>query len=165
MSKDCQDMEEELLEAYADEEVSAAERKRVSTHLHSCPLCRKKLRWIAASKASVRGAAVPAMPADLKRALLDEAARHRRAKEPGLWERAGEFWRTRPWEIGFAAAFAATALIAAVRLSVGETQPLPLDAVLAAHNDYVRTMPLSSQDQLLPDVSERLDAGDSEHAL
>jgi anti-sigma factor RsiW len=165
MSKDCQELGA-LLEAYADEEISAAERKRVSLHVHSCPSCRKKLRWIEASKASVRAAAAPSMPADLKRALLDEAARHRRAKEvPGFIGRLQGLWHTRPWEIGFAAAFAATALILAARLSVGETVVLPLDSVLAAHNDYVRTMPLSSQDQLLPDASERIDAGEGQNAL
>jgi anti-sigma factor RsiW len=165
MSKDCQDMGQ-LLEAYADEEVTAAERKIVSLHVHSCPLCRKKLRWIEATKASLRGVAAPAMPADLKRTLLDEAARHRRAKEvPGFLGRLQGIWHTRPWEIGFAAAFAATALIVAARLSVGETVVLPLDSVLAAHNDYVRTMPLSSQDQLLPEVADRIDAGEGENAL
>lgn len=163
-AKKCEELEE-LLEAYARKEISAAEHKTVSHHLESCAGCRKQLRWIEASKAVIRGVPAPAMPADLKRALLDEAARHRRAKEAGWLGRAGEFWRTRPWEIGFAAAFAAAAVVLVGRFYVSDTQPLPLGAVLAAHNDYVRTMPLSSQEPLVPDLSDRIDGEEGDHAL
>ncbi|MBI3552521.1 MAG: zf-HC2 domain-containing protein [Elusimicrobia bacterium] len=162
--KKCDDMKD-LLEAYADRQASLAEQKAVLSHLESCGGCRGVLRWIAASKAAVKGVPLPALPADLKRALLAEAARVRAARAPNPLARVREFWALRPWQVGLAFAGAAAAVVLFARLSAGRPEVLPLDAMLAAHSEYERTMPLSSQEQLLAELPERMSAGGTDHEM
>ena len=161
----CEDMEE-VLEAYADGEASARERLEVAGHLDACAGCRKNLRWISATKAVARGVPAPSMPEGLKRNLLAAAAAARgRGRASGWLDFAREIWATRPWQVGTAAAFAAAAVVVAMRLAPLPVEELPLDAVLAAHNEYSRTMALSSQEQILSDLPERMGAEAVEHEL
>lgn len=161
----CEDMDE-LLQAYADGEASADEQSAVAGHLDGCARCRKTLRWIEATKAVAAGLQAPAMPADLKKNLLAAVAVRRRAAAVPTWlDRAREFWEANPWRTGAAIAFAAASLAVAVRLLPQPAEELPLDAVLAAHNEYARAMPLSSEEQILSGLPDRMEAEGVENAL
>ncbi len=140
------EMMRELLEAYADRQASAAEAAQVESHLESCAACRKGLRWIAASKIAIRQVETPAMPKDLKRALLEEAARRQPAVQMGWLRILCELWQKHPWQAGLATACAAAAVLLIARLSGPRSETLPLDVVLAAHNEYARTLPLANEE-------------------
>lgn len=154
----CENMKE-LLEAYADRQASLDEQKTVVAHMESCAGCRKTLRWLAATKAAVKGMPLPAAPADLKANLLAEVRRVRAARAAGWLERTREFWQVRPWAVGLAFAGAAAAVVLIARVSADKGDVIPLDAMLAAHGEYERTMPLSSQEQLLSELPEHMAAG------
>jgi anti-sigma factor RsiW len=149
----CEEMDE-LLEAYADGEASAQETVAVSAHLEGCPRCERSLRWISATKAVARGVRAPAMPPELKRELLAAAAMRERQPAASNWlSKLGDFWTARPWAAGGAAAFAAAAVVVAVRVAPQPAEELPLEAILAAHKEYARLMPLSSDEQLFSELA------------
>jgi anti-sigma factor RsiW len=156
----CDEMKMKL-EAYADGQARPAEARETQAHLDSCAECRATLKWIVASKAAVRSRALPPLPADLKANLLAEARRVQAARRPGPFEGILRFWRERPWQVGLAFAGAAAAVMLAARLSGGRAEVVTLDAMLAAHNEYERTMPLSSQEQLLSVLPSQMSEGGS----
>ncbi len=158
----CNEMKD-LLEALADGQAKELEKKTALAHVESCTACAKTLRWLSASKTAMRSVPLPDMPADLKSNLLAAArsadAARANAAAAGPWAFFERLWSVRPWQFGLAFAGAAAAVILIARLAANRSDVLPLDAVLAAHNEYERTMPLSSQEQLLSELPEHMAAG------
>lgn len=76
-------------------------------------------------------AAAPGMPADLKLALKREARARASRRRPSFLELLRASLGAAPWTYGAGAAFAAAALVLAVRLAVG---PRPDPAASAALN-------------------------------
>jgi anti-sigma factor (TIGR02949 family) len=154
----CEDIEA-LVGALLDGELSPSEAERARRHVETCARCGRRAKLVAALKKAVRRAPAPAAPPELKAVLLAQARaiRARRA------EPRSAPWRSvwlRPSGIGAAAALAFAAA-AVVVLARRPQQVVPIDWMLAAHDEYALTMPLSPAAQLSPRLAERLaEAGD-----
>ncbi|MCX5794092.1 MAG: zf-HC2 domain-containing protein [Elusimicrobia bacterium] len=151
----------ESLESYAAGRLPAAEASRLEAHLQVCPACSRELRWVRVLKAAVRGVPRPALPADLRAALMRQA---RAAAQPRpAWLESWRFsWRLAAG-FGCASAFAAAVAVLAVsRFSTG-TEELSLDEVLEAHSRYELTMPAADRDALFTGLSLRLSQEGGRH--
>lgn len=145
---------EEALGAYADGRATASERAAVDRHLPGCADCRRQLRWLQALTAATAGLPAEPMPADLKAELLGRARQASRRKTARKWrERLAALLRPAPM-VGFAAGLAAVAV--AFVLRGGPTETVPLDEMLAAHRAYAMTMPLTSQETMLSELTDAL---------
>lgn len=153
----------DLLSAYVDREASPAEERRVGVHLAGCGSCREGVRALARLKLSVRNQPAPPMPADFKRELLAaaratdaevrrELGREAARREAADWlgALAGAFGHARGWAA--AAALLALAGAGGWRLTRPAAVPLPVGFILAAHNQYVRTMPLAPTEKILSEL-------------
>ena len=65
--------------------------------------------------------------------------------------------------VGFAAAFAAAAVVIVVRTSVKD-ETVSVESLLAAHNEYALTQPLSQTESLYAGLADRIAQGDG-HGL
>jgi hypothetical protein len=90
-----------------------------------------------AARAALRATA-PRMPADLKAALKREARARVRAPAPSWREAARAVLSGSPWGYGLGAAFAAAALILAVRSALGPAATAPAVPVAAAKAEAPR---------------------------
>lgn len=157
MKNDCAKWEE-ALSAFVDGQAEPAEAEAVGLHLKTCPDCARQLRWLKAAKAGLQALPQPAMPADLKAALL----RAVRPKEPALaaaWRRLQEAFRT-PAGYGMSAAFAAACAV--LVFNTGPAEELALEDALAAHSAYALTMPASSPETLYASLSEPVTEGETD---
>lgn len=154
----------ERLNAFVDREGGAQELAEVSAHLAACPGCRRSARALAAAKRAVAGLPSPAMPAELRAALGNLAARARREPAPEGWAPA---WRAALRTPSFGVSFAAAALAACLLWLRGqELGPaqveVPVDLLMAAHQQYALTLPLSAPEELMSAMPERLAAAGGE---
>ena len=107
--------DDELISDYLGGRLGPSEAADFKTRLDRNPVLAARFRFVRALRPSLAGA-LPPIPADLKAALKSQArARVGRSfwAERLLWALG-----SRPWSYGAAAAFAAAALILAVRLSL-----------------------------------------------
>lgn len=152
----CRDWEE-ILSAWVDGRAEDQERRRLERHLQDCSGCRAQARWLKAMKGSVAALTAPAFPPEAKAALIMEARRAapQRAAEKTRGRLLAGFWPPRAAGFGAAAAFAAAALVVALRVSDGP-ETVSVDDMLAAHRQYELTMPLASQEAGLAGLVEAL---------
>jgi len=143
------------IEAYADDELSGADRLALESHLSACEGCRRALRSARSLKAAARRVSSPAMPPELMAALQEQAAL---LTAPPPWRaRLARFWAARPAAYGLAAGFAAAGLLLAAQLTRRATVTVSIDDLVAAHGDYARAMPLAPQDRIIAELPvERL---------
>ncbi|OGR87868.1 MAG: hypothetical protein A3J74_06335 [Elusimicrobia bacterium RIFCSPHIGHO2_02_FULL_57_9] len=145
---ECRELKE-LLSAYADGQASSEEQVLLLAHLEGCPACRRELKLFQTMKTALRRVCSPAVPADLRAALLAQAARRRSKPTPWL--------KRAPVGVGFSLAFAAAVLAIGVeQFESRQADSISVDAMLAAHNEYALTMPLCPQELVLSDLSMRL---------
>lgn len=158
----CRDLRE-ILTAYADGEATAAEASRLERHLEGCAPCRARLKEERVLKRAAAAAGAPAMPADLKAALLSEARGRRRAERrpPKFWKAPRPSRRQEmPWRLGWpaglglGAAFAAASALIFVRSMPEES--VPVEALLAAHRQYEQTLPAAPRLSLSARLPELL---------
>jgi len=161
---DCDRMRESF-EPYAAGKLGAEDAARLEAHVRSCPACGRQLRWVTTLKAAVRSAPRPAMPAELRVALLRQARAAVRPQEaparprPGWLDSLRLSWRAAAG-FGFASAFAAgAAFLVFGRFSAAGTEGLSLDEVLAAHSRYELTMPAADREAIFVDLGLRLAGG------
>lgn len=159
----CQEMEE-LLSAYVDRQASGEEEAAVARHLEYCGDCRREVRLLGAIKRGVGRVPSPVIPQDLRAALLGEARRVEALSRRGLWRRLAREWSAvfgKPLGWGLAAAFAAAGVAIVVRIS-SPGDEIPLEVMLAAHDEYAMTMPLAPRELILSDLPEPAAAGGSD---
>ena len=164
----------ELLSAYVDREANPSEERRVDIHLADCGACRARVRSLGRLKTAVRNQPVPPLPAELRQDLL-RLAREADARVRGnLWSRVAEAlesagkalsqapaaFRQRPAWGAAAAAALLTLAWGGWRLQVRTT--VPVDFVLAAHNQYSRTMPLAATEKIMSDLPVQITYAGSE---
>jgi len=149
----CQEFVESLT-AYADGRASEAEAREVSRHLEGCGACARELRWMKAGKAALGALPRPALPPELRAALLKEAAKRRGSPLRGFWA-----WLASP-RVGapVGLAFAAAAALLMLRHYRG-AEEIPLEDMLAAHEEYALTMPAAAQDVLYLQLGVRVEGG------
>lgn len=155
---DCPEFE--AWSAYADGETAPAESRKLKEHLESCKGCSRKLRSLQAQKSSLASAAVPAMPADLSaklRGLSDTMPREAAEEEVSSWTRwLGEI------KAGLSRPASAFSLAAVVCLAFflwaknsGVFLPrleVPVDLLIAAHNQYALTLPLAPAEKIIVEM-------------
>ncbi len=141
----CQEMQEKI-GAFADGEASPREAWDVDRHLDACRACRRSLRLALSLKAAIRRAPSPALPAELRASLLKEAA----LAEPSRKSAGSRILR--PLGFGLATAMAFGALALVVRFWAAEDE-VPMEVILAAHEDYERTRPLAVRKLILTDAA------------
>ena len=158
----------ESLESYAAGRLAGEEAVRLEAHLKGCPACGRELRWVRILKAGVRGAPLPALPADLRAELMRQAAAFgasRQAAAPS-WRSRFESWRL-AWRLAAGLGFASAGAAAAAFLVLGRfgagTEELSLDEVLVAHSRYELTMPAADREAIFADLGLRLSQGGDSH--
>ncbi len=141
--KEC---DEELLTAFADGAATSDEAARVSRHLESCADCARELRWLKAGKAALAALPRPALPPELRAVLMNEAKKRQRTrlKEFLSWLTEASLPR------GLGLAFAA----ATVFLLAGRSEEVPLEDLLAAHEEYAATLPAAPRESSFWEVSD-----------
>ncbi|MBI4425353.1 MAG: zf-HC2 domain-containing protein [Elusimicrobia bacterium] len=158
----------EVLSAYVDREANPSEERKVDLHLADCAGCRARVRTLARLKTAVRNQPLPPLSPDLRRALERAARQARQGWGARLAESAaraagalGEALRARPLAgLGLAGILAALAW-SGWRLRAPATV-LPVDLILAAHNQYALTMPLASTERILSELPVQISqAGDA----
>jgi anti-sigma factor RsiW len=147
-----------------DREANPSEERRVDLHLADCTACRAQVRSLGRLKAAVRNQPVPPMPADLRESLMAMAGAAQARAEGGFAARLSAVWRLavetsaqaaallrqRPaWGAALAGLLLALAW-GGVRLN--QRTVVPVDMILAAHNQYARTMPLASTEKIMSDL-------------
>jgi anti-sigma factor RsiW len=147
--------DKELLSAFADGELASSEAHGVEDHLKECGRCRSRVKTLRALKAAVSAAAPsPAMPEDLRRVLQGMAARPAASGWKRFFHELGAGWAG----AATAAAFSLAAVLAVVwvvrQRPPDRQEELPLEMLLAAHNQYARTMPLAPEEGLVAGMPE-----------
>ena len=123
----------------------------LAEHIDSCEACRMERRWNTAVRASLSALPSVKMPADLKRALLEEARKSKHGH-------AGTRWAfLRPTVVGWttATAFAAAVFVLAVGQFTAADEDVPLSLMLEAHGQFERSLPLGGRESLLAGLEER----------
>ncbi|HVE13141.1 MAG TPA: zf-HC2 domain-containing protein [Elusimicrobiota bacterium] len=116
----------DLLSAYLDGELTAAERSSMDGHLRLCGECRAELESLSRVKALTHAAPRKAMPADMVARL------ERRVRGESWWSRLMPAPRLR-WAGAAALAGLCAAALWHAR-AAREEETLPLEALLAAHS-------------------------------
>ncbi|MBI4347153.1 MAG: zf-HC2 domain-containing protein [Elusimicrobia bacterium] len=180
-----------LLSAYVDREVDPSEERRVGLHLAGCGGCRARVRSLGRLKLAMRHRPTPSMPADLREDLLrmarDADARRRARRSP--WARLSEAalelaagLRARPAWAAAGAALLLTVALAGRRIQARPEaltqgpealtqgpealtqgpEAVSVDFVLAAHNEYSRTLPLASTEKIMTELPVQISSAGSE---
>lgn len=152
----------DLLSAYVDREANPSEERRVDLHLADCAGCRAQVRTLARLKTAVRNQPLPPLPAEVRRALERAALEAGpRSAWSGPWGPAARaagalgLARLRP-AAGFALAGALGLLAWGGWRLRGPRTVVPVDLILAAHNQYALTMPLASTERILSELPVQL---------
>ncbi len=130
---------DDLLSAMADGELSGAEREDSARHTVGCARCAAELASLRALKTAVAEADSPPIPAELLRALLQQARRsvpRERMSFDGLWLR---------WSL--AAACAAAGVLMIVTDSSDE-RTISFGTMLAEHERYANALPLMEDEDV-----------------
>ncbi|HVE14060.1 MAG TPA: hypothetical protein VNI01_11740 [Elusimicrobiota bacterium] len=129
--------------------------ERARAHLSGCAACSAEAGSAERTRLRAELLPVPPMPRELRAALVAMAREADAARRPG--------WRERLAAAGLApAALAAAAAAAALFLGARGPAPLeakievPLDLLIAAHQQYARTLPLSAPDELETRMPDQL---------
>lgn len=146
----CERMKE-LLSALVDDQLGRREALVVERHLQECRECRKDAKLLALMKSAAKRSGTVSAPGDLKANLLAEAKRRRAAAEPPSLRRAP----LPVFGFGFAAAFAAAAALV-VFVARGPEETIPVDFMLAAHDEYALTQPLAQPAEMTSVLADRL---------
>ena len=155
---------EEKISAFVDRELNEVETAEVSAHLETCAGCRGEVRLLEKMKSAARGISGPPMPDSLRQALLAQARKSQRREAFSLWGWLAAQWRVPSIRYGAASAFAAASIVFAV-FSSGRNEELPLDVLLAAHDQYSMTMPLAPAETVLARLPERMDSAQESDEL
>jgi hypothetical protein len=146
----------ESLSAFFDGE---PDREGIANHAQACADCRALLRSFEAERAVIRSAwKAPAMPEDLRTALLD-AIPSEGSPEPGLWEQLRRSLRGPAPAVAAAAACLALALWARGTGLFGSRVEIPADLFVAAHNQYELTLPLAPKERIMTEIPRGLAIG------
>ncbi|MBI5201109.1 MAG: zf-HC2 domain-containing protein [Elusimicrobia bacterium] len=156
----------ELLSAYVDREANPSEERRIDLHLADCGACRSRVRSLGRLKTAVRNQPLPPLPAALKADLL-ALARDAQARAEGSWRgRIKAFFELLAASVATpAGAAAAAALLLALAWGgwrFGAGTNVPVDFVLAAHNEYARTMPLAATERIMTELPVQITSAGSE---
>jgi len=145
------------LSHYVDDEMSAAQRALVETHLDSCPVCRAELAELRTIRNSLRQFARPVAPSSLVPAINDalmiEAAARRQSPAPSLREQLINWIEPRlmPYSVGsLASVVLFTAMLVGLRphfIALREAARQN-DSVLVAETNriYDLTRPVTPED-------------------
>jgi len=146
-------VENEILSAYLDHELSAAEADAVQGHASACPSCRAQLESLRQAKLFLARAPRRAMPPE----LMAEIAK--RLSQPAWREALGRLW-PRPRVCIPAGAFAAAVLALAWIGLRSETpdQSIPLEPLLAAHCRYTAEALVPASELVASNYSAQLNA-------
>lgn len=119
----------DLLSAFLDKELNAADAESIKAHLQTCEECVQALDALHSAKRVLSAAPERTMPADLAEAMKIRFSR------PSLADRLRSlFPRTRWWmPVSFALASVSLGVFVFVRTN---TSALPLEPLLAAHSRY-----------------------------
>lgn len=155
---------EEKISAFVDKELSPSETVSVARHIETCAQCHREVRLLGKMKSVARGIAGPAMPDSLRQTLLAQARKSQRREAFSLWRWLCAQWQIPSIRYGTASAFAAASIALAV-VSSGSNEELPIDVLLAAHDQYSMTMPLAPAEAVLARLPERMDASQDSDEL
>ncbi len=146
---------EESLNAFVDGELQGSEKEELMSHLRSCSACQSERELLSALKQSV-GAALPCpqTPPELSMELLKKASEMGRLKAKSV-----RFAWPFSWGLGLAFAAAVIALGLGISRQIHPPQEVSLDWILAAHNEYAMSLPLSQQELSLPRREESVRTG------
>ena len=139
----CREMTETLT-AFVDGYLDGAESLAVKEHLSACAGCRGQVRWLEAMKAAAKAVPAPAIPGELKAALLKQArqaSRRKRARAMRNW--LASLWPASALRVGAAAGLATAAMAVMLRLTAGR-ETVSVDDMLAATGPML-TIPLTRQ--------------------
>lgn len=148
---------DEELSSFVDRELAPPARAEAEAHLAGCGSCRGRLRGLEALKAAVSNAPSPALPGDLKAALLGEA---RRLEAKKASEAEGGFWALiKSWRPVFVPAGAALALGGALILlqrppGAEAEETVSVEALLSEHSRYAASRPIAASEELLSEGLE-----------
>jgi anti-sigma factor RsiW len=137
---------EDQLNAFVDGELHGSEKEDLIHHLRSCAACQRGRELLVIIKQSVSVAIpCPQTPPELSMELLRKAAE---IKRPSLKE--PRFTWPLSWGLGLAFAAALIAFGLGIFQRPPQKQELSLNWILAAHNKYAMSLPLSQQELALP---------------
>jgi len=145
--------DKEALSAYLDGEAEAPEARALAAHMEECSPCRSRINVLKALKAAVSAAVpVPPMPDDLRRALQGMVRR----PEP-WWKRIIEEAGAGLMRPAAALSFSMAAVLALTwvvrnRRDERRLDELPVETLLAAHNQYALTMPLAAEERIIAEL-------------
>ncbi len=153
-------LEKELLSAYIDREATPAEERRVQLHLADCEGCRRALRLLGRLKVAVRSQPVPPLPADLRASLEGMAVS---VRKPTGWRAFWEFALVLPGRrMSYAAAAALAGALCVLAWRQRSATVIPVEVILAAHNQYALTMPLAAREKIMSDLPIQISYGGGE---
>lgn len=146
---------EEKISAFVDKELSDSDAEEISRHIEACGRCRREALVQEKMKSVARTIKAPPMPDSLRQALLAQAAKIQRRETFSWWRWLAAQWQIPSIRYGAASAFAAASIAFAV-VSSGRDEELPLDVLLAAHDQYSMTMPLAPAEAVLARLPEKM---------
>ncbi len=142
---------EENINALVDGELTGTEKEQTLMHLAQCPACQKEKEILLLLK---KGAAsteyIPAMPESLAQEIISSLKRKERPQN-----QIKHAWPLRlslTLSFGFAAAMAL--LLFRSRFFPKPSSEPSLNWILAAHNEYAMSLPLSQTELALPRAEE-----------
>ncbi len=143
---------EENLNALVDGELKGEEREKTLLHLSQCPTCQKEKEILVfLKKGSASSRNIPAMPQNLPQEIISSL----KLKESlSSQNQNPRFFRLALiGSLGFATAIAFF-LLRTRQLSTPPSQAVSLNWMLAAHNEYAMSLPLSQAELALPSVNQ-----------
>lgn len=141
--------QEERLNAFVDGELKGSEKNEFALHLKNCGNCRKEIAILSALKKSV-GASLscPETPTNLSAKII-AALEMRRPKEKNRPMRPA-LAHPFSWGMGLVFAMAMLMIATGIFKKNHPDNSVSLDWILAAHNEYAMSLPLSQGELALP---------------
>lgn len=147
--------ERELLSAYLDGELAAAERAEVSAHLARCAECARELGELALVEKTIASSRRHVMPPELLARLEARFSRRTWAERAAGLLKAPRFYVP-------AGAVAAFAVALSFWLGAPEPEQIPLESLLAAHTRYSSEGLVPQENLTQPEFISHLSASDAE---
>lgn len=142
---------EENLNALVDGELSGTEKEKTLIHIAQCPACRREKEILLLFKKSAASVEhIPAMPESLGQEIISSLKRKELSQT--RLKRAWPLRLSLVASLGFAAAMAL--FLFKFQFSHEPSRGPSLDWILAAHNEYAMSLPLSQTELALPGVEE-----------